>query len=174
MRMNAFSQWFLAIILALAAGVATKVLGGAEHLLAHAVASILFKLAVPGLYMAHLASEFFPPQRARAIQWLVCGGILALLAVVVVAFAVPALSMPLVHVRIWSYVAIQLGIVLGVVALGTIMAMNYLRVPSGRFRGIALLVMVALAASIPWMSWDVAAMLAVLLLSVRVVTYQRG
>lgn len=174
MRMNAFSQWFMAIILTLATGLATKMIGGTEHMLAHSIASILLELAVPGLYMSHLASDFFPPQRARAVQWLVCGGILALLFVVVVASVVPTLSMPLVHVRIWSYVALQLGIVLGVVALGTTMAMNYLRVPSGRFRGITLLVMVALAASIPWVSWDVAAMLAVLLLSVRSVTYQRA
>jgi len=75
---------------------------------------------------------------------------------------------PAVHtLRIWGYVALQFGITLGIATLGTQMALNYLRVASGRMRGITLLVMVALAASAIWVSFDIAVVLAVLLVGLR-------
>jgi hypothetical protein len=92
----------------------------------------------------------------------------ALIGVVVVASLVPALAVPTVNtLRIWGYVALQFGITLGIAGLGTQMAVNYLRVASGRLRGITLLVMVALAASAAWVSFDVAVVLAVLLVGLR-------
>jgi hypothetical protein len=47
------------------------------------------------------------------------------------------------------------------------MALNYLRVASGRMRGITLLVMAALATSAIWVSFDIAVVLAALLVGLR-------
>lgn len=173
MRVVGLTRWFAAIACVVAVGVGVKMLTS-PYVFADAIGSILLELLVPALFMAHLADDFFEPRRARMVQILVISGILLLLATVVMSALLPQLSMPLLHLRIWGYVALQLGIVLGIVMLGSTMAMNYLRVASGRFRGIVQLVMIALAATIPWVSWDVAATLAVLLLSVRGATHLRG
>lgn len=174
MRVVGLTRWFAAIACVVAVGVGVMMLTSSTHVFAHAIGSILLELLVPALFMAHLADDFFEPRRARMVQSLAITGVLLLIVAVMMSALLPQLSMPLLHLRIWGYVALQLGIVLGVVMLGSTMAMNYLRVASGRFRGIVQLVMIALAATIPWVSWDVAAMLAVLLLSVRGATHLRG
>lgn len=166
--MKRLSHWFVGIIATLAVGLATELFAAAAYPIAHTVALILLKLLIPGLYLSHLAGEFFPPQQARIVQSLVNAGVGLLISIVVVAWLVPELSILAIHtLRIWGYVALQFGITLGIATLGTQMAANYLRVPSGRLRGIALLVMVALAASAVWVSFDIAATLAVLIVSVR-------
>lgn len=168
MRVNALSGWFAGIIIALTLGLATEFLFGVAHPAAHISAMLLMKLAVPGFFLSHLAREFFPPQRARALQILVNAGVAALIGIIVVASMVPAANVPFVNsARIWGYIALQLGITVGTVMLGSTMAMNYLRVPSGRLRGITLVVMIALSASIIWVPWDVAAVAALLLVAVR-------
>lgn len=168
MRMNALSGWFAVLIITLAIGLSIELLFGVAYPAAHISAMLLIKLAVPGLFLSHLAGEFYPPQNARAIQILVNAGVAALISIVVVASLVPSVGIPFVNtLRIWGYVALQLGITVGTVMLGSTMAMNYLRVPSGRLRGITLFVMIALATSIIWIPWDVAAGAALLLVTVR-------
>lgn len=168
MRMSALSHWFVAIIITLVVGLATEVFAGVAYPLAHTVALLLVKLLLPGFFLSHLASDFFPPKQAAIVQGLVNAGVAALIGVVVVASLVPAVAVPTVNtLRIWGYVALQFGITLGIAGLGTQMAVNYLRVASGRMRGITLLVMVALAASAAWVSFDVAVVLAVLLVGLR-------
>lgn len=168
MRMNALSGWFAMIIVALVLGLATELLLGVAYPVAHICAMLLIKLAVPGFFLSHLANEFFPPQRARVLQILANAGVAAMITIVVVASLVPAMGIPFVHqLRIWGYVVLQLSITAGIVMLGSTMAVNYLRVPSGRLRGIALVAMIALAASTVWVPWDAAAVAALLLFAVR-------
>lgn len=167
MRMSVRSGWFVAILITLVSGLALEGMFGIAYPAAHMCAALLLKLAVPGLFLSHLAGEFFPPQRARAIQILVNAGVATLISVVGIASLLPAMGTPAVNVfRIWGYVALQLGITGGTVMLGSTMAMNYLRVPSGRLRGITLFVMIALAVAMMWVSWDVAAVAAILLVVV--------
>lgn len=166
--MKSLTVWFVGIIVTLAVGLVIEVLAGSAYPLAHTLALLLVKLLLPGLFLSHLASDFFPPQQARIVQSLVNAGALALISIVVVASLVPALAVPAVHMlRIWGYVALQFGITLGIVVLGIQMALNYLRVPSGRLRGVTLLVMVALAGSTVWVSFDIAVVLAFLLVGAR-------
>lgn len=168
MRMNALSGWFGALIITLAGGLAIELLLGVAYPAAHISALLLIKLAVPALFLSHLAGEFFPPQRARALQILVNAGVATLISIVVVASLVPSVGITFVNMlRIWGYIALQLGVTVGIVMLGSTMAMNYLRVPSGRLRGITLFVMIALATSSIWIPWDVAAGAALLLVAVR-------
>lgn len=166
--MSALSGWFVAIVVTLAVGLVSEVLYGAAYPFAHTVALLLVKLLLPGLFLSHLASDFFPPQQSRIVQGLVNAGVATLIGIVVAASLVPALAVPAIHtLRIWGYVVLQFGITLGIATLGTQMALNYLRVASGRMRGITLLVMVALAASAIWVSFDIAVVLAVLLVGLR-------
>ena len=169
MLKRAFDVWYLALMATAVGGLLCTLFGQGNADLLRA-GDVILKTGPATFFACHLAVRYFDVQRSRLLRWVMIGAFTLLTATLILEIIDHSMFVSLIVLQVILLVAEQIGLAIACIGLTLPMAMNSLRVESGRMRGYIDIAMALLMAATPFVEWPVGVVCMGLVVTGRAVT----